>query len=96
MNALTINNTYVVSSNLVATLRFGWNQFDDNNNLPFDFDAHTLGFNPAFADAMPVQKFPGDDADRLQRHRLHRKVGPEVLLVRLQWHDQQAVRHRTV
>ncbi len=58
VNALTINNTYVVSSNLVATLRFGWNQFDDNNNLPFDFDAHTLGFNPAFADAIPLQKFP--------------------------------------
>jgi hypothetical protein len=58
VNALTINNTYVVSSSLVATMRFGWNQFDDNNNLPFEFDAHTLGFNPAFADAMPVQKFP--------------------------------------
>jgi hypothetical protein len=42
----------------VFLMRFGWNQFDDNNNLPFPFDAHTLGFNPAFADAMPLQKFP--------------------------------------
>jgi hypothetical protein len=36
----------------------GWNTFDDDNRLPFEFDAHTLGFNPAFADAIPVQKFP--------------------------------------
>ncbi len=43
---------------MVTTLRFGWNAFDDDNRLPFEFDAHTLGFNSIFADAIPVQKFP--------------------------------------
>jgi trimeric autotransporter adhesin len=58
VNAITLNHTYVVNSSMVTTLRFGWNTFDDDNSLPFDFDAHTLGFNPVFADAIPVQKFP--------------------------------------
>jgi hypothetical protein len=58
VNAVTINNTYVLNSSMVTTLRFGWNAFDDDNRLPFPFDAHTLGFNPIFADAIPVQKFP--------------------------------------
>ena len=58
VNALTINNTYVINSSMVTTMRFGWNTFDDDNRLPFEFDAHTLGFNPTFADAIPVQKFP--------------------------------------
>ncbi len=58
VNAVTINNTYVINSSMVTTMRFGWNAFDDDNRLPFPFDAHTLGFNPTFADAIPVQKFP--------------------------------------
>ena len=58
VNAVTINNTYVINSSMVTTMRFGWNAFDDDNRLPFPFDAHTLGFNPIFADAIPVQKFP--------------------------------------
>ncbi|MGE5836083.1 MAG: carboxypeptidase regulatory-like domain-containing protein [Acidobacteriota bacterium] len=58
VNAISINHTYVMNSSMVTTLRFGWNTFDDDNSLPFPFDAHTLGFNPIFADAIPVQKFP--------------------------------------
>ncbi len=58
INAVTINNTYVMNNATVLTLRYGWNQFDDNYHLPYPFDAHTLGFAPAYADAIPLQKFP--------------------------------------
>jgi hypothetical protein len=58
INVLIVNNTYIMSPNTVATLRFGMNTFGDWNSLPFDFDSHSLGFDRAFADAMPVQKFP--------------------------------------
>src|SRR5689334_1728101 len=53
-----INNTYVMNSSTVLTLRGGFNTFDDITPLLAPFDAHTLGFNPAFADAIPVQRFP--------------------------------------
>jgi hypothetical protein len=55
---VVLNNTYIVSPSTVLTVRYGRNIFNDDNNLPFDFDAHTLGFNKAFADAIRVQKFP--------------------------------------
>ena len=58
VNVFVLNNTYIVNPTTVATFRFGMNTFTDDNSLPFDFDAHTLGFNPIFADAIPVQKFP--------------------------------------
>ncbi len=58
VKVFVLNNTYIVSPSTVLTLRYGRNIFNDNNNLPFDFDAHTLGFNKAFADAIQVQKFP--------------------------------------
>jgi len=53
-----INNTYVVNSTTVATVRFGWNTFNDITPLLYPFDAHSLGFAPSFADAIPVQRFP--------------------------------------
>ena len=52
------NNTYVMNSSTVLTLRVGWNTFDDITPLLYPFDAHTLGFNKSFADAIPVQRFP--------------------------------------
>jgi hypothetical protein len=52
------NNTYVVNASTVLTLRFGWNTYDDITPLLYPFDAHTLGFNSSFADAIPVQRFP--------------------------------------
>ena len=58
INVGVINNTYIINPTTVATFRFGMNTFDDDNSLPFDFDAHTLGFAPSYADAIPVQKFP--------------------------------------
>ena len=53
-----INNTYILSSSTVLTLRFGWNTYDDITPLLYPFDAHTLGFDSSFADAIPVQRFP--------------------------------------
>lgn len=58
IHVLVLNNTYILSPTTVLTMRYGMNTFDDNNSLPFDFDTHTLGWNKAFADAIPVQKFP--------------------------------------
>jgi hypothetical protein len=58
INVFVLNNTYILTPTTVATFRFGMNTFDDDNSLPFDFDSHTLGWNQAFADAIPVQKFP--------------------------------------
>lgn len=57
INVFVLNNTYIMGPSTVATLRFGMNTFGDDNSLPYDFDAHTL-FDKAFADAIPVQKFP--------------------------------------
>jgi hypothetical protein len=45
VKVVVLNNTYIVSPSTVLTVRYGRNIFNDNNNLPFDFDAHTLGFN---------------------------------------------------
>ena len=53
-----LNNTYIVNPTTVVTLRGGFNTFDDITPLKDAFDAHTLGFNPAFADAIPAQRFP--------------------------------------
>jgi hypothetical protein len=58
VNVFVLNNTYIVNPSTVATLRFGMNTFDDDNSLPFDFDARTLGFNPIFTNSIVVQKFP--------------------------------------
>jgi trimeric autotransporter adhesin len=58
INVFVLNNTYIVGPTTVLTLRYGMNTFRDDNALPFDFDTHTFGWNKAFADAIPVQKFP--------------------------------------
>jgi hypothetical protein len=58
VNVAVLNNTYVINNSTVATFRFGLNTFADDNSLPFDFDTHTLGWDPAFADAIDPQKFP--------------------------------------
>jgi hypothetical protein len=58
INVFVLNNTYILNPSTVATFRFGMNTFADDNSLPFPFDTHALGWNPAFADAIPVQKFP--------------------------------------
>jgi trimeric autotransporter adhesin len=58
INVLVLNNTYILNPSTVATFRFGMNTFADDNSLPYEFDARTLGFNPVFGNAIPVQKFP--------------------------------------
>jgi trimeric autotransporter adhesin len=58
INVFVLNNTYIVNSSTVATLRFGMNTFEDDNSLPFEFDPAALGFAPGFVNAMPVRKFP--------------------------------------
>jgi len=58
VHVAVVNNTYVMNSSTVLTLRGGFNTFDDITPLLSPFDAHTLGFDRAFADAIPVQRFP--------------------------------------
>jgi trimeric autotransporter adhesin len=58
INVFVLNNTYIMNSSTVATLRFGMNTFEDDNSLPFDYDPALLGFSPSFLAAMPVKKFP--------------------------------------
>jgi hypothetical protein len=59
VNVFVLNNTYILNSSTVATLRFGMNTFSDDNVLPYDFDMREVpGINAAFANAIPVQKFP--------------------------------------
>ena len=59
VNVFVANNTYILNPSTVATFRIGMNTFSDDNVLPYPFDMHTVpGINPAFADAIPVQKFP--------------------------------------
>lgn len=47
IGTFVINNTYVLNNSTVLTLRGGYNSFDDNYNLPFEFDAKALWNNPA-------------------------------------------------
>ena len=58
IDVFVLNNTYIVNSSTVATLRFGMNTFEDDNSLPFDYDPAALGFASSFLSAMPVKKFP--------------------------------------
>jgi trimeric autotransporter adhesin len=58
VNVLVFNNTYILNPTTVATFRYGMNTFSDDRTLPFEFDTHQLGWNPAFANSIPVQKFP--------------------------------------
>ncbi len=59
VNVFVLNNTYILNPSTVATFRFGMNTFSDDNALPYPFDMHDVpGINRAFADSLPVQKFP--------------------------------------
>src|SRR5688572_31369978 len=58
VHTLALNNTWLPSSNTVVTLRYGWTQFIDDDTLSIDFDPATLGFNPAFSNAIQTKKFP--------------------------------------
>lgn len=59
VNVVVLNNTYIMGPSTVATFRAGMNTFSDDNVLPFPFDMREVpGINQAFANAIPVQKFP--------------------------------------
>jgi hypothetical protein len=60
INTVVLNNTYILSSSTVLTLRGGYNKFNDNYNLPFEFDAKQLWpNNPAFLGQLSdTNRFP--------------------------------------
>jgi len=41
-HTLVVNNTWVMNNSTVLTVRGGWNQFQDGNQLPVAFDSSTL------------------------------------------------------
>ncbi len=92
INVFVLNNTYILNPTTVATFRFGMNTFDDDNSLPFEFDTHSLGWNRAFADAIPIQKFPSLTLTGYSRHGVQRSGRPQLLLVGHQRGGDQAPR----
>jgi trimeric autotransporter adhesin len=59
VNMFVLNNTYIMGSSTVGTLRFGMNTFSDDNVLPYPFDMRSVtGINSNFANSLAVQKFP--------------------------------------
>ena len=61
VHLLALNNTWLPGSNTVLTLRYGLTQFRDDDTLSIDFDPATLGFAPAFTNAIQTKKFPAVD-----------------------------------
>ena len=59
ISTYVLNNTYVISPSTVLTLRGGYNKFDDNYNLPLEFDAKALFNNPTLTSQMSdTNRFP--------------------------------------
>lgn len=59
INTFVLNNTYVLNNSTVLTLRAGYNKFNDNYNLPYEFDAAALFNNPAFTSQLSdLNRFP--------------------------------------
>jgi hypothetical protein len=59
ISTFVLNNTYVLNNSTVLTLRGGYNKFDDNYNLPHDFDAAALFNNPALTGQFSdLNRFP--------------------------------------
>jgi trimeric autotransporter adhesin len=60
IKTFVLNNQVVLGDASVLMVRGGWNQFDDNYNLPYAFDATTLWpNNPAFTSRMSdTNRFP--------------------------------------
>jgi hypothetical protein len=54
-----VNNTYILNSSTVLTLRGGYNKFDDDYSLPYDFDAVALFNNSGLTSQMvDTNRFP--------------------------------------
>ena len=65
IKTFVVNNTYVLNSSTVLTLRGGYNKFDDNYNLndrngsPLNFNVSTLGWPSSLTSQMSdTQRFP--------------------------------------
>ncbi|PYR56312.1 MAG: hypothetical protein DMF91_22215 [Acidobacteria bacterium] len=59
IKTFVVNNTYILNSSTVLTLRGGYNKFDDNYNLPFAFDAAALFNNQTLTGQMSdTNRFP--------------------------------------
>ncbi len=59
INTFVLNNTYVLNNSTVLTLRGGYNRFNDDYNLPFEFDAAGLYNNPALTGQFSdLNRFP--------------------------------------
>lgn len=58
LHLVALNATWVPRSNTVATLRYGYTRFQDDDAMTVDFDPSGLGLAPAYLNAMQVQKFP--------------------------------------
>jgi hypothetical protein len=59
INTFVVNNTYILNDSTVLTLRGGFNNFDDNYNLPYEFDAAALFNNPALTSQFSdTNRFP--------------------------------------
>ena len=102
IKTFVVNNTYVLNSSTVLTLRGGYNKFDDNYNLndrngnPLSFNVSTLGWPQSLTSQMSdTQRFPTMTHHRLQGLGLDQPPGERLLPVRRQRHAQQADRHRT-
>jgi trimeric autotransporter adhesin len=52
-----LNNTWILSSNSVMTLRFGMTRFPDDQDIA-DFDPSTLGFSQNYLSQITLKRFP--------------------------------------
>ena len=83
IDTFVVNNTYVMNSSTVLTLRGGYNQFDDNYILPQEFDAAALFNNPGLTSQMSdTEPVPDDRDHRVQGHGLDGTADQRLLPVR--------------
>lgn len=59
INTFVVNNTYILNSSTVLTVRGGYNKFNDNYNLPYEFDAKALWSNASWTNGLSdTNRFP--------------------------------------
>jgi hypothetical protein len=58
VNMLALNNTWIPGNNTVATLRYGFTKFIDDDTLSIDYDPADLGFSQTFLSQIQRKKFP--------------------------------------
>lgn len=58
VNMGAFNGTWLPGNNTVATVRYGFTKFIDDDTLSVDYDPSQLGFSSTFLNQMQVKKFP--------------------------------------